>query len=191
MGVWGDSGAMPAAVAAMHGDEPDIEARGVAAVQRGTGIIARLVARIIGFPDSAVAVPLHVRLLRNGDSERWERRFAGQAFHSRLTRRDGLVTEHFGPLAFGFDLVAIPGGHAMQLRRWQCGPLRLPLLLAPRISASETEVRGRFAFDVCIDLPLFGLLIAYRGSLAPVPKAIDPATWSLSDEHASARRRRG
>lgn len=189
-GVWGPTAVMPPAVAAMHGDAVVTQARGMARVDRGAGPIARAIARIIGFPAASPAVPLEVEIRRDDHGETWIRRFAGDSFSSRMTRRDGRVVEHFGPFAFAFDLEPLANGHAMRVARWWCGRLRLPLLLAPRIAAMETDSDGRFGFDVRIDLPLFGLLIAYRGSLVVTPKAVDPATWSLSDEHRSTRRHR-
>jgi hypothetical protein len=189
-GVWGPSATMPPAVAAMHGDAVVTQARGMARVDRGAGLVARAIARIIGFPAASPAVPLEVEIRRDDHGETWIRRFAGDSFRSRMTRRDGRVVEHFGPFAFAFDLEPLANGHAMRLARWWCGPIRLPLLLAPRIAATETDTDGRFGFNVRIDLPLFGLLIAYRGSLVVTPRAVDPATWSLSDEHRITRRHR-
>jgi hypothetical protein len=185
--VWGSTVHMPPALAALHEDVAMTKARGMARVDRGTGLVARAIAWIIGFPQSATAVPLTVAIHREGGTETWVRRFASQEFTSRMTRDDGLVIEHFGPFAFAFALQPIAGGHAMKLQHWRCGSLPLPLALAPRITATETDIDGRFAFDVRIVLPLFGLLIAYRGNLVIAPKAVDPATWSLSDERRTAR----
>jgi hypothetical protein len=190
-GVWGPSAIMPPAVAAMHGDAVVTRARGMARVDRGAGLVARAIAGIIGFPAAAPAVPLEVEIRRDEHGETWTRRFAGDSFSSRMTRRDGRVVEHFGPFAFAFDLKPMPNGHGMQLARWWCGPIRLPLLLAPRIAATEIDRDDRFGFDVRITLPIFGLLIAYHGSLVVTPGAVDPAKWSLSDEHRITRRHRG
>lgn len=190
-GVWGPTGHMPPTLAALHSDATQTEARGMARVERGTGLVARLVARLIGFPPASPAVPLTVEIRRDARGETWIRHFADQGFTSRMTRRDDQIVEHFGPLAFAFALQPVPDGHAMLLQRWWCGPLRLPRALAPRILATETDTDGRFAFDVRIELPLLGLLIAYRGSLVVAAKALDPASWSLSDEHRNARRHRG
>lgn len=190
-GIWAPSATMPPAVAAMHSDAPFTTARGMACVERGSGLVARFIARIIGFPSPSQAVPLEVRIDRDKSGETWTRRFAGQCFSSRLTSRDDQLVETFGPLAFAFDLVPVPGGHAMRLARWRCGVVRLPLLLAPRIAATETDLDGRFNFAVRIELPLFGLLVAYRGSLVVAPKVLDPASWSLADEHRTGWRNRG
>lgn len=190
--IWGAANAMPAAIAALHGTETYTSVRGIAQVDRGTGIVARLIARLIGFPATAAAVPLHVEISRSAAGEIWTRCFADKCFASRLSRREGRLVEQFGPLAFAFDLVPIASGHTMMLRRWWCGPVPLPLALAPHISASETDDGGRFRFDVRIALPCFGPLIAYRGSLAVVaPKALEPADWSLSHEHQAIRCHRG
>jgi hypothetical protein len=190
-GLWGPPGEMPPAVAAMHGDTALITARGMARVDRGAGLVARIIARIIGFPPSSLAVPLEVEIRRDESGETWTRRFGDTSFASRMTRREGRVVEHFGPLAFAFDLQPVANGHAMRLARWWCGQLRLPLPFAPRIAAAETDQDGRFTFNVRITLPLFGLLIAYHGSLVVAAKALDPAAWSLSDEHRIPRRNRG
>lgn len=190
-GIWGPPGEMPPAIAALHGDTALITARGMARVDRGAGLVPRMIARIIGFPPSSLAVPLEVEIRRDESGETWTRRFGDTSFASRMTRREGRVVEHFGPLAFAFDLQPVANGHAMRLARWWCGPLRLPLLFAPRIAATETDQNGRFTFNVHIMLPLFGLLIAYRGSLVVAAKALDPAAWSLSDEHRIPRRNRG
>lgn len=175
-GVWGPTDAMPGMVAALHADQPRTCGRGIARVERGRGLVARLLALIIGFPPTALAMPLDIEISRSPGEERWTRRFAGQGCSSRMTRRDNRVVEHFGPLAFAFDLEPIARGHRVVLRRWWCGPrslsLPLPLGLAPRIAASETDGNGRFGFDVRIALPLFGLLIAYRGSLLLVAEAV-------------------
>ena len=171
-GVWGPTDAMPGMVAALHADQPRTLGRGIAQVERGRGLVARLLALVIGFPPTGLAMPLDIEIVRNDSAERWTRRFAGRGFTSRLTRRDGRVVEHFGLLAFAFDLEPIPRGHRMVLRRWWCGPVPLPMAFAPRIAATETDANGRFGFDVRIALPLFGLLIAYRGSLVLVAEPV-------------------
>jgi hypothetical protein len=174
-GVWGPTDAMPGMVAALHADQPRTLGRGIAQVERGRGLVARLLALVIGFPPTGLAMPLDIEIVRSDREERWTRRFAGQGFTSRLTRRDGRVVEHFGLLAFAFDLEPVPRGHRMLLRRWWCGPVPLPPGLAPRIAATETDENGRFGFDVRIALPLFGLLIAYRGSLVLVADPVSRA----------------
>jgi hypothetical protein len=174
-GVWGPTDAMPGMVAALHADQPRTLGRGIAQVERGRGLVARLLALVIGFPPTGLAMPLDIEIVRSDREERWTRRFAGQGFTSRLTRRDGRVVEHFGLLAFAFDLEPVPLGHRMLLRRWWCGPVPLPPGLAPRIAATETDENGRFGFDVRIALPLFGLLIAYRGSLVLVADPVSRA----------------
>lgn len=171
-GVWGPTDAMPGLVAALHTDQQRTLGRGIAQVQRGRGLVARMLALVIGFPPTGLVMPLDIEIVRSGSEERWTRRFAGQGFTSRLTRREGRVVEHFGLLAFAFDLVPIPRGHRMVLRHWWCGPLPLPLGLAPRIAATETDQGGRFGFDIRIALPLFGPLIAYRGSLVLVAEPV-------------------
>jgi hypothetical protein len=52
-------------------------------------------------------------------------------------------------------------------RGWSLAGLRLPAAWAPRIEAYEFADQGRFHFHVAIDHRLTGLIVRYRGSLAP------------------------
>ncbi|HYI40612.1 MAG TPA: DUF4166 domain-containing protein [Allosphingosinicella sp.] len=165
--------ALPPAVRAMHEVLRDGGAAGEAEVRRGNNPLARSIASLFGFPTEGFH-RLHVVFAERGGTERWTRDFSGRSFSSRLSERDGRLTERFGVLRFAFEL---PSGKAgpcdeaglrMVIRRWWLGPLPLPLFLAPRSEAREWEEGGRFHFDVPIALPLLGLLVHYRGWLEPL-----------------------
>jgi hypothetical protein len=53
-------------------------------------------------------------------------------------------------------------------RRWRLLGIPMPRFLLPTGAAREHADGGRFNFDVEIRLPLVGLVVAYRGWLAPV-----------------------
>ncbi len=55
------------------------------------------------------------------------------------------------------------------VRRWRAFGIALPLWLAPRSEAYETEENGAFRFFVEISHPLTGLIVRYRGLLRPAP----------------------
>ncbi|MGO4667170.1 DUF4166 domain-containing protein [Bosea sp. 2YAB26] len=165
--VLGDAFAtLPAALRAIHTVLRDRGAHGRAMVTRGHNPVARAIAALFGFPPEGEH-GLHVAFAESGGVETWIRDFSGRRFSSRLSQQGRLLMERFGPLRFGFDLLADDKGLAMHLKRWWLGPVPMPLALAPRSLAREWEEDGRFHFDVPIALPLIGLVVHYRGWLEP------------------------
>jgi len=169
--------ALPPAVRTMHEVFRDAGAEGRAVVRRGSSPLAGLAAKVFGFPPNGENVPVHVRFQERDGTETWTRSFGDRSFRSRLSERGGLLVERFGLLRFGFLLENTPDGLAMILRRWWLGPVPLPKALAPQSAATEHERDGAFWFDVRIGAPLIGLLVHYKGRLAPlgVPAEPDPA----------------
>ena len=91
---------------------------------------------------------------------------------SRLCQSDQKLVEQFGPLRFYFHLQPQDQGLAMILKRWTMLGLALPVVLAPRVDAREWDEAGQFQLSVSISLPLIGLIVAYRGQLAPVEASV-------------------
>ena len=157
---------LPEAVREMHRVCADGGASGEAVVERGEGLAARLIARVMGFPPAG-RYPLHVAFAERDGVETWTREFGPHSFESRLSERDGQLVERFGPLQFRFDLPSDDKGLAMELRGWSCLGIPLPMALAPRSRAREWQEDGRFRFDVPIALPLIGPVVHYTGWLTP------------------------
>lgn len=169
--AWHD---LPAAVRAMHEWSGTTVAQGLAAVERGRGPAARLVAALAGFPAAAAEVPVTVRFEASDCGETWTRTFGAGRFASRqfagCGRSAALLCERFGPLTFAMALVVEDARLRLVLRHWSLFGLPLPLWLSPRADAYETEDGGRFRFHVDIAHPLTGLIVRYRGWLAPVAR---------------------
>jgi hypothetical protein len=164
---------LPQPLRAMHDVRPGLSAEGRAGVERGKGLLARLVCGTFRLPPSAQDVPVRVRFEAAKGKERWHRDFAGNAFSSVQEEGQGtfarLLRERFGPFAFDFALV-VDGGRLMLVpRRWSLFGIPLPKSLGPRGDACESAEGDRFNFQVEIALPLLGLLIRYRGWLVPSP----------------------
>jgi hypothetical protein len=155
---------LPEAVREMHRIHADGGASGEAEVERGGGIAARLIARIMRFPPAG-RHPLHVAFGERDGVEAWTREFGPHRFTSHLGERDGQLVERFGPLRFRFDLPSDESGLAMEMRGWSCLGIPLPMALAPRSRAREWQEDGRFRFDVPIALPLVELVVRYSGWL--------------------------
>jgi hypothetical protein len=166
---------LPAPVQAMHDLDAELTAEGVAAVERGTSLPARLVAFAMGFPPAGKDVPVTVSFRARAGREHWRRTFAGCSFASTQEEGRGrferLVCERFGPLAFGMALVWEGDRMRLVLRRWSMLGIPLPLFLAPRSNAYEFAQGGRFHFHVEIGHPLMGPIVGYRGWLIPAVRA--------------------
>lgn len=156
---------LPPAVRRIHEVAGAARAEGRARVTRGAHPLARLIGWIMRFPRAADDTPVTVRFFETAGRETWTRHFGRSGFTSHMTRQGDLLVERFGLMRFGFQLGREANGLAMHLRRWWIGPLAMPLALAPRSVARESEVDSVFHFEVAIDLPLIGHIVGYRGWL--------------------------
>jgi uncharacterized protein DUF4166/saccharopine dehydrogenase-like protein len=170
--ILGDAYAMlPQPLQIMHDLKSELTAAGVASVERGKGLLARLAAAIVGFPPAGDDVPVKVAFRLQDGREFWQRNFAGQRFESTQEEGKGrsarLLCERFGALSFAMALVVDGERMRLVMRRWSLFGLPLPLALAPRIDAYEHVEDGRFRFHVEISHSLTGLIVRYRGWLMP------------------------
>ena len=146
--------------------------RGRAQVRRGKGLLARTVSALIGFPAAGDDVPVTVTLSPEPGGERWTRNFGGKAFSSRQSCGEGkdqfLLVERFGVVAVSLALVVDGGRLCLVPRRWSLFGVPMPKSLVPGGIGSEMEEQGHFHFDVEIRAPIAGLIVAYKGQLAPL-----------------------
>jgi hypothetical protein len=163
---------LPPAVRDLHDGAARGTFRGVAKVERGAGLIARLAAWLFGFPAAGESIPIELVIEASGEREIWRRDFGGQRFESELTlgrgRNDRLLVERFGAARVGLALIVEENRLRIIPRRMSVFGVPFPSALLPRGESFESEVDGRFSFDVEIDLPLAGLVVRYQGWLAGV-----------------------
>ncbi|MBY5585837.1 SDR family oxidoreductase [Rhizobium leguminosarum] len=159
---------LPPALAALHAGGARV-ASGRARIERGGGLLARVVAGVIGFPRAGEDVPVTVRFVPDGDREVWTRDFGGTVFRSLQVEGKGrdrhLLAEVFGP--FRVLMAPVPDGEKLRLvvRGWRFCGIPLPLFLAPGGDTYEEERDGRFHFHVEIGGRLTGLVVRYTGWL--------------------------
>jgi hypothetical protein len=162
---------LPPSIRQLHDSAALRRWSGRAEVRRGRGLLARLVAAVIGFPPAGSGVPVSVTFSPEGKGERWERNFGGRRFSSLQycgTGRDQyLLVERFGIAAFGLALVVENERLFLIPRRWTLLGIPMPKSFIPGGASFETEEDGRFHFNVEIRVPLAGLVVAYRGMLEP------------------------
>ncbi|WMJ69995.1 SDR family oxidoreductase [Stenotrophomonas sp. 24(2023)] len=172
--VLGDAYArLPPSVQALHAPQAPRRWQGMARVERGDGLLSRLLGRLFGFPDAGDAIPVSVAFDAEAGGERWTRTFAGRRFSSLQTegqgRNEALLVERFGAVAVALALVVQNGRLQLVPRRWSLLGIPLPRALLPGDASFEYEQDGHFVFDVEIGAPLVGRIVHYRGTLQPAP----------------------
>jgi Domain of unknown function (DUF4166)/Saccharopine dehydrogenase NADP binding domain len=163
---------LPDQVKALHGSTHSRKWAGHAEVRQGKGLIGKAIARIIGFPNTSIAVPVSVELSPERGGELWIRDFGGKVFSSFQKRGTGkndyLLMERFGIINVALALVVEGDRLFLIPRRWSCLGMPLPRIFLPSGQSFETERHKSFCFDVEIAAPFLGLIVAYKGSLTQV-----------------------
>jgi hypothetical protein len=160
---------LPDKVQQLHSAECPSQWQGKAQVIRGKGALASLVAWLNGFPKATDSIDITVSFTPTDKGESWQRNFGGKTFSSFQAlgtgRYAGLVTERFGPVTVGLATVVKDKRLYLIPRRWSFLGLPIPKILLPGGDSFEEEVDGKFRFDVRIELPVVGLVVAYKGCL--------------------------
>ncbi len=162
---------LPSTIRQLHESAVPRRWSGLAEIVRGRGLAARLVARIVGFPEEGRNVPVTVEFAPKSGGELWTRTFGGRSFSSFQKVGDGrnrhLLVEKFGVTEFALALVVDEGLLFLIPRSWSVFGVPMPRFLLPRGKSFEIERDGKFHFDVTIEVPFVGPIVAYRGWLVP------------------------
>jgi hypothetical protein len=143
------------------------QAKGELAVERSPSLAGRLIARLTGLPQAAERVVVDLQVTPVPGGERWVRSFNGRPFVTTQRLWRGLLLESGGPFTFGFRLLIEDGGMQFhQQRTWLLG-LPVPLLRAPRVSATAMPAGEGWRIDVRMAAPLIGPMIWYHGIMVP------------------------
>lgn len=152
-------------------------ARGHVSVRRGRGLVARLVASIMGLPPASEQLAIELRTTIEDDREVWTRSFAsptgssvGRPMITRQWREGPLLVEALGLTRtyFELELASEPLGLRFVQRRCTILGVPVPRVLAPRVEAFawSSDAEG-WVVEVHISLPVIGLLVAYAGRMTP------------------------
>lgn len=162
---------LPPRLQELHGAVVVKQWTGHADVRRGSGIMARIVAAVFGFPKATSQASVAVTLSPEDGAERWTRNFDGKVFSSVQScgtgKNEYLLMERFGVVSFALAIVVKDGRLCLVPRRWSLLGMPMPRFLLPDGLSFETEEGGEFCFDVEISAPLVGLIVAYKGTLRP------------------------
>jgi len=158
---------LPAVLCRFH-DLPDGgTAEGTFRVTRGHGVMRGAIATLMKLPCAGEGVTVSLRVTVDADGERWVRHFDSQVLITRQWMERELLFEAAGPLQFGFRMSV--DGERMLFTMEQCrlAGVRVPLVIAPRISA---VVEGRESvWHACVEVsvPMLGMLVRYEGEMNP------------------------
>ena len=155
---------LPPAVKTLHKATGHRRYQGQVEVVRGGNPLARLFAWATRLPPAGRG-EVEVEIDVSGEEEKWTRHIGGHAMPSRLWEQDGLLCEQLGLVRFGFRLTAEDGGIVWRVARVTALGLPLPARWFDEVQARESELEGRYRFDVAAALPVVGLLVRYRGWL--------------------------
>lgn len=122
---------------------------------------------VSSLPRAGDDVPVRVTIRRDARGETWTREFDGRPMASSLRARGDLLEERLGPTTFLFRLHAGRERMSWRVERVRVFGIPVPAALFAGVTASESEEGGRYRFDVEARLPGVGLLVRYRGTLAP------------------------
>ncbi len=158
---------LPPVLRDFHDRERGGFARGALRVTRGKGRLRDALATGLRLPASGTRVPLQLRVIVEGERERWVREFGQQRIETVQWARAGLLIEAMGHCRFGFRITGDAMGMRFRsLHAWICG-VPLPKSLAVRVDA--VIVSGEHSWHVHVELmaPLLGRLLSYEGEITP------------------------
>ena len=171
--------ALPKALQELHDGQGTRRWTGSASVQRGAGLAAGLLCAAFGFPKEACEVPAAVTFTKKPEGELWTRTIGGRTFKSFQSvgkgRNQHLLVERFGIVRVSIALVRDRTRLLFVPRRWSILKVPMPKCLLPTGESFETEVDGRFAFDITIRVPLLGVIVAYSGTLEHEEETVSSA----------------
>jgi hypothetical protein len=141
-------------------------------VSWGDGMLARALARALGFPRPAASVVVVLRIQPTAGGQRWVRQMGSVLLTSTQAASNGLLIETFGVIACAFRLLPEAAGlrYQQQYAALRCGSLqlRLPGWASPRVAALVVPTAAGARTEVEIAAPLIGRVLRYEGTMEPV-----------------------
>lgn len=156
---------LPMAVRSTHDAVTPRIFKGLASVDRGTGLLARIAALFFGLPPTQADTTVMVSKTPTADGEIWQRSFGRNTFRSFLKPTSRGMSERFGVLTFDLDLQVQADSLHFPVKGGRIGFIPIPRFLLPISIASETVVDGVFHFDVLLKAPTGAVLVHYKGWL--------------------------
>lgn len=163
---------LPPIIQEFH-DSPHIIWQGKATASGATNLLAKLMRKLMGFPEPANGLTVTVNVSFTGKGEeRWTRNFGDKAFSSVLAldpNNSKQMYEKFGLVKQYFTLEFTNNWLCWRLKYCTCLGIKLPRCLQPKVIANEgVSTEGNYQFIAQVTLPVIGVLIDYQGHLNKV-----------------------
>jgi hypothetical protein len=166
----GEFARLPVEVRTAHGGGT-LLLTGRANADVGRGWVTAMIRGLFGFPRPGRDMPVTIAFATDESGrDSWRRDFDGRKYSSTMEagsgRHAGLLVERQQLFTWVFRLsVDDQGRLILQLVASRVLGIPQPRWLAPRCFAVETGAAGKFTFDITVDLPIFGRLIRYWGTM--------------------------
>lgn len=132
-------------------------------ITRGGGWLRHLVATLGRLPPAGEDLTVRLRVVAEGQRERWLREFGGHKLQSVQWPQDGLMMEALGALRLGFRVTVEPPALRLKaVRAWVLG-VPWPLALAPTGEGEEVGRPDGCAVVVRAHAPFLGQVVRYEG----------------------------
>lgn len=156
---------LPEPIRRLHRGQHERRFTGRCRVERGQGLLSRIIGTVMGFPTAQVDTPLNIRIHMSGDADVWLRDFNGAPLRSTLRVDGDMLVERMGPAVFRFRLRVDDAAITWTLDAMKLFGIPVPRALHPRLQARESAEGGRYLFSARAEYPIIGLLVHYYGWL--------------------------
>ena len=159
--------ALPLVLRRFHDAAAGGRARGTLRVERGPGRMRNAVATLLGLPRAGEDVPVRLKVVVQGDRERWLRDFAGRCFSSLQWAEGDLLMERVGPGSFSSALFVHGSRLCYEFRRAWFAGIPLPVWLSPYVDGYVDAGDTGWRVVVHVFAPFLGEIVHYEGWVEP------------------------
>lgn len=158
---------LPAVLREFHGRPDGGRGTGRFLIERGPGLIVRLMCAVARFPRPGTDVSMTLSVTVDRDCERWLREFDGRGLRSIQWAEGDLLVEQAGPLRFAFRLSADESGMYFNFQRASLWRIPLPGFLSPGLTAVAVAEDAGWRADIRLSLPWGAPVLRYNGLVIP------------------------
>ena len=159
--------ALPMVLRRFHDNEGGGRACGTFRVERGPGRLRNAIASMLGMPHAGSDVTVRLRVVAEGDRERWIRDFTGHRVMTVQWARGDLLMERSGPVSFACALVFDGSRLRYEFRRAWFAGIPIPRWLSPGVGSYVDAGDAGWRVVVRVLAPVLGEFVRYEGSVEP------------------------
>jgi hypothetical protein len=159
--------ALPSVLRRFHDGGESSRARGMFRVARRPGRLRNGLASFLGLPRAGSDVPVRLRVVVEGDRERWIRDFDGHRVETVQWAQGETLMERSGCVRFSCELTLEGSRLGYEFRRAWLAGLPMPRWLSPRVESYVDAGDAGWRVVVRVFAPFLGELVRYEGWVEP------------------------